>query len=611
MSSKAREAPGLPNSPLKFVLYFLRSYRWGLVLMFLLELGQAGCQIMIPFAIKEIIDVYTQAPVDPSVSIFVQYKDPLILFTSLSLGVLLFSRASGAMLVIIGPSLRKKVRNDLYHYLQYHSQRFFSSHFSGSLSNRISEVSMSVNHCMWTILFDFWPIIVTFSFSLYLLLNAHWDLGLFLAGWIIFYIAVSFLLAKKCREYSKSFAEARSTVSGKIVDAVTNIMNTKLFTQLAFERRHLGKYLTHEVDMARKTFWFMEKMRWFQFTATLGLQVAMIVYALKVWQTGSITVGEFSMITSLSLLIINDARGLSRRFLEFFEYIGNISDGVRIMIVSHDIVDADSAQILKTTEGEIEFKDVTFQYGEGKKVFENLNVTIKPGQKVGLVGFSGSGKSTFLNLILRFYEINGGQILIDGQDIKTVTQDSLRACVSVIPQEPMLFHRSLMENIRYGRLDASDGEVLKASRAAHAHEFVIEKPEKYNSLVGERGVKLSGGQRQRIAIARAFLKNAPILLMDEATSSLDSYTEKLIQSSLKQLMENRTVLVIAHRLSTISQLDRIIVFHEGQVVEDGTHDELIARRGHYARMWELQAGGFLPSDEDGYEEPGLTELPQT
>lgn len=566
--------------------------------MFLLELGQAGCQIMIPYAIKKLIDVHMAETLDSNVSIFAHYREPLILFVSLSLGILIFSRASGAMLVMVGPSLRRKVRTDLYHYLQYHSQRFFSSHFSGSLSNRISEVSMSVNHSMWTILFDFWPIVVTFSFSLYLLLNAHKGLGLFLGGWIIFYIAVSYFLARKCREYAKNFAAARSTVSGKIVDAVTNIMNTKLFTQLDFERKHLGEYLSYEVDTARKTFWFMEKMRWFQFVATLSLQVAIIVYSLTIWQRREITVGEFSMIASLSLLIISDARGLSRRFLEFFEYIGNITDGVKIMIVSHDIVDEESAKKINVLDGSIEFKNVEFAYAEGKKVFENLNVKIPAGQKVGLVGFSGSGKSTFLNLILRFYEINKGEILIDGQDINKVTQDSLRAHVSVIPQEPMLFHRSLMENIRYGRLGASDEDVLKASKAAHAHEFILEKPEQYKALVGERGIKLSGGQRQRIAIARAFLKNAPILLMDEATSSLDSFTEKLIQASLENLMKKRTVLVIAHRLSTISQLDRIIVFHNGKIIEDGTHEELIRNDGHYSKMWNMQAGGFLPSSDD-------------
>jgi ATP-binding cassette subfamily B protein len=595
MKSIADGSPDLPNQPGKFALHFIKFYKWRLAAMFLLELGQSSCQIMIPYAIKKIIDANTLLALNPNESLFTQFKGPLTLFISLSIGILLFGRASGTLLVIVGPLLRRKIRGDLYHYLQYHSQRFFSSHFSGSLSNRISEVAMSVNHSTWTILFDFWPTCVVFSFSLYLLLSAHTGIGLFLGGWIIFYITISYLLARKCREYAKNAAAARSVVSGKIVDAVTNIMNTKLFTQLGFERKHLDGYLTHELQMTRKTFWFMEKMRWFQNISTLSLQVAMIFYGLSVWQKKEITIGEFSMITSLSLLIINDARNLSRRFLDFFEYIGNITDGVRIMIVSHDIVDETAAKSLAAPKGQIEFKNVTFGYTPAQNVFENFDLKILPGQKVGLVGFSGSGKSTFLNLILRFYEINSGQILIDGQNILNVTQDSLRSKVSVIPQEPMLFHRTLMENIRYGRIDATDDEVIRASKEAHAHEFIIDKPDQYKALVGERGIKLSGGQRQRIAIARAFLKNAPILLMDEATSSLDSHTEKLIQKSLQSLMENRTVIVIAHRLSTISQMDRIIVFHEGKVVEDGSHDQLIAKGSYYSKMWNMQAGGFLPS----------------
>jgi len=591
------QIPVLPNKPFKFVAHFLKFYRWSLLLMLLLELGQAACQILIPSAVKKIIDVHALATT-AKLSVFEAYRSPILYFLYLSLGILLFSRASGALLIYLGPSIRRHIRRDLYHYLQYHSQKFFSSHFAGSLSNRISEVATSAVHSLWSIMFDFWPTFVTFVFSLYLLFSANKGLGNFLGGWMVFYIAVSYILAMKCRVYAKKAAEARSTLSGKIVDAVTNIMNTKIFTRLEFERENLNKYLDFEVNTTRRTFWFMEKMRWFQFVATLFLQVAIILYALKIWQDGSITVGEFSMVTSLSLLIINDARNLSRRFLEFFEYIGNINDGVNIMIVPHDILDEKNAKLLHVTHGKIEFKDVVFEYTEGKKVFNGLNVQIEAGQKVGLVGFSGSGKSTFMNLILRFYDLQSGKILIDGQDIRESTQDSLRAQVSVIPQEPMLFHRSLLENIRYGKITASDEEVFAASKLAHAHEFIIEKPEKYESLVGERGIKLSGGQRQRIAIARAFLKDAPVVLMDEATSSLDSFTEKLIQQSLTQLMKNRTVVIIAHRLSTISQLDRIIVFHEGKIVEDGNHNDLLRKGGHYAKMWRMQAGGFLPSGED-------------
>ena len=398
-------------------------------------------------------------------------------------------------------------------------------------------------------------------------------------------------------------------VSGRIVDSVTNILNSKLFAHLGYERRYLKTYLDSEVDQARSTFWFMEKMRWFQFTATLILQVGMILYGLKVWSAGLITVGQFTMVTSLSLLIIGDARNLSRRFLEFFEYVGNIMDGVEIIATPHEITDSQDASELEVSTGEIEFKDVTFRYGSGKAVFEGLNIKVQPGEKVGLVGFSGSGKTTFLNLVLRLYDLDSGSILIDGSSIAEVTQDSLRGQISVIPQEPMLFHRSLMENIRYGSLDASDEEVIEASKKARAHDFILEQAEGYDTLVGERGIKLSGGQRQRIAIARAILKDAKVLLMDEATSSLDSVTEKEIQGGLRHLVEGRTVLVIAHRLSTISHLDRILVFHEGKVVEDGNHSELLMKAGHYLRLWEMQAGGFLPEKETefDYDLPNQTE----
>jgi ATP-binding cassette subfamily B protein len=324
----------------------------------------------------------------------------------------------------------------------------------------------------------------------------------------------------------------------------------------------------------------------------------MIAYAARLWMDGAISVGSFAMVASLLLMVINDIRTLSRRFLEFFEYIGNVTDGVSVIVRPHEVVDLRGARELAVARGEIRFEDVHFGYAGGMQVFRGLNLTIAPGQRVGLVGFSGSGKSTLLNLVLRLYDIQGGRILIDGQDIREVTQDSLRRAVSMIAQDPMLFHRSLRENVRYGSLEATDDEVQDAARRAHAHEFIMSLPEGYDSLVGERGVRLSGGQRQRVAIARSLLKDSPIFLLDEATSSLDSVTERLIQDSIATLMHGRTAVVIAHRLSTIAHLDRIIVFHHGAVVEDGTHDELLARSGHYTHMWSMQAGGFLPEREN-------------
>jgi ATP-binding cassette subfamily B protein len=341
----------------------------------------------------------------------------------------------------------------------------------------------------------------------------------------------------------------------------------------------------------------MEKLRWFQYSAAMVLMVAMVGYALKIWADGALTVGEFSMVAGLAIMLIEAARGLSRTFLEFFEHTGNVGDGVSVFVQSHEIVDLPDAAELEVSHGGIVFDDVSFAYREGLPVFTHLSVAIEPRQHVGLVGFSGSGKSTFANLILRLFEYNAGSIRIDGQDIHAVTQDSLRRNISMIPQDPQLFHRSLMENIRYGRLDATDDEVVEAAKKAHAHEFIVLTEQGYDSLVGERGVKLSGGQRQRIAIARAILKNAPILILDEATSSLDSVTEKEIQRGLVHLMQGRTVVVVAHRLSTISHMDRILVFDQGRIVEDGSHQALLARNGHYARLWNMQAGGFLPETE--------------
>ncbi|MEZ4819057.1 MAG: ATP-binding cassette domain-containing protein [Bdellovibrionota bacterium] len=303
------------------------------------------------------------------------------------------------------------------------------------------------------------------------------------------------------------------------------------------------------------------------------------------------------MITSLALMLINQALGLSRRFLEFFEYIGNIAEGVRMIVKPHEVTDIKDAPALRVTRGEIVFHDVCFSYANEKPIFNNLNIRIAPGQRVGLVGFSGSGKTTFTNLILRMYNIQSGVISIDGQDIAKYSQESLRDQISMIPQEPMLFHRTLLDNIRYGKEQATDEEVFAAAQAAQAHDFIMQLPDGYQAYVGERGVKLSGGQRQRIAIARAILKNAPILALDEATSSLDSITEKAIQHSLEHVMKNHTVLVVAHRLSTISQLDRIIVFDQGKVVEDGPHAKLLQDGKFYARLWSMQVGGFLPQSE--------------
>ncbi|GAB4275295.1 MAG: ABC transporter ATP-binding protein [Methylomicrobium sp.] len=594
---RAGEAPKLPAGTVKFILYCIAQFRGLFVLMLLLETGQAACNILVPYAIKAIMDGVAQLPA-ASGPVLETLQKPLLLLAGLAVAEILFSRASGALLIVIGPRLRQLTSRQLFTYLQYHSVRYFSQHFAGGLAHRISETAQSVNHTVWTVLFDFWPITITFAVSITLLFGVHHDLGLFVAGWISVYVVSSYWLAVRCRPYAQSYAATRSQVNGRIVDAVTNILNAKLFARFDYERRYLDGYLETEVQAGRRTFWYMERVRWFQFIAAAVLKVGSVYYALTLWDAGLIGVGDFTMSVGLALLIINDARNLTRRFLEFFEYVGNVANGVDTIIRPHEIVDTDDAKPLHVADGRIEFRDVTFGYDPTQPVFDRLNVTIEPGQRVGLVGFSGSGKSTFVSLMLRNFEPQSGSILIDGTDIAGVTQDSLHEQVSLIPQDPSLFHRTLKENIGYGKLEADDTEILHAARLAHADEFIRTMADGYDALVGERGVKLSGGQRQRIAIARVMLKDAPILILDEATSSLDSITEKTIQDNLDRAMGRKTVIAVAHRLSTIAHLDRILVFDNGRIVEDGRHEELLAQRGFYHRLWSMQAGGFLPETAD-------------
>jgi ATP-binding cassette subfamily B protein len=590
---RAADAPALPDTGFRFIFYCMAGFRGWLLLMLILEMGQAVSNILVPYAIGQIIDGVTAADGNAG-PLIERLKTSLLLFASLNVAEILFSRASGACLTVAAPRLRQRTTEMLYAYLQHHSVRYFSGHFAGALAHRITETAMSVNHTVWTVLFDFWPVGVVFAVSVTLLLRTHADLGGFVAAWVLVYVGVSFWLAKRCRPYAQDYAETRSQVNGKIVDSVTNILNVKLFARLHHEREYLNRYLETEVKAARRTFWYMERVRWFQFLSAAALKVGTIYFALKLWDQGLIGVGDFAMSAGLALLIIGDARNLSRRFLEFFEYVGNVSNGVATIVKPHEIVDAPEAQPLSISRGRIEFRNVRFGYVPGQWVFDGLSVVIEPGQRVGLVGFSGSGKSSFVGLILRYYEPQGGQVLIDGTDIAHVTQDSLHEQVSLIPQDPTLFHRSLKENIRYGRLDADSADIAHAARMARADEFIEGMKDGYESLVGERGVKLSGGQRQRIAIARVMVKDAPILILDEATSSLDSITEKAIQENLDRAMGRKTVIVVAHRLSTIAHLDRILVFDRGRIVEDGNHEALLAAKGFYQKLWTMQAGGFLP-----------------
>lgn len=389
---------------------------------------------------------------------------------------------------------------------------------------------------------------------------------------------------------SDVFASSKTTLVGKIVDSISNAINVRIFSRNDYEQQQIITATIDTVIKDRAMQRHILGMHILFDVSIIALMSAMMFSLVYMYSKGLVTVGDFAFIISLSISMFFNLWFFASQFVQFAEHLGKCSQALTMITAPHAITDKVDAKELNVAKGRIEFYNVIFYYNRSTNVFENINVTIGATQKVGLVGLSGSGKTTFVNLILRFFDIKSGTISIDGKNIAEVTQDSLRKSISMIPQDTSLFHRSLMDNIRYGRIGASDKEVIKASKQAHCHAFIEQLPEKYEALFGERGIKLSGGQRQRIAIARAILKDAPILILDEATSALDSITEKRIQESLHSLMEGRTSIIIAHRLSTLSEMDRILVFDKGHIIEDGTHKKLLKNKGHYARMWKIQAG---------------------
>jgi ATP-binding cassette subfamily B protein len=547
---------------------------------------------MLPWALGLIVKGVTRAQATPA-QVAAALRQPLLWFLVLCAGEVLFGRLTDGIQTRVRPRLRQSVTRELFHYLQHHSQRFFAENFSGALAHRVSEASQGVAQVIWSILMEFWPTFIVLVVSVVLLHRASHALSAFFGVWAVLFVGVSAGLSVISQKHASRASAARSSTTGLVVDSVSNSGSARLFARSQFERELLEESFSRELVHVDRANRFNERVRWFQFGAAAVLKGGTLWFAFWLWGQGRIDVASFVMSTSLTFLIINEARNLSRRFLDFSEHVGAVEHGVKTLIRPHELVDAAQARKISAPSGGIEFRRVTFAYEPGARIFQDLSVTLSPGEKVGLVGRSGSGKTTFVNLLLRLYDPQSGAVLLDGRDVREFTQDSLRSHIGLIPQDPALFHRTLRENIRYGKLSATNREVEAAAAKALAHDFVMSSREGYNTLVGERGVKLSGGQRQRIAIARVILKDAPIVVLDEATSALDSLTERAIQNAFEQEMQGKTVVVVAHRLSTIAHLDRILVFEEGRIVEDGPHATLLEKNGAYARLWQRQSGGFL------------------
>lgn len=589
---KANHVPSrLPRTPLRFALHVSRTHKcWAICAICAVFVGASLGQAL-AVLLKFVIDAATKAVEtgfeDVSTLWMFTLLFPLVYFVEENIW-----RVSGfcGMRWITGT--RSTVNRVLFSYLTKHSSAYFNDRFAGALTNKISNAVRGTGEILSTILWEFFPLLLGFFVSFVIALVSDWRLGLILGGWIIIFLTINIFLVRKKHPYAYAVAEQASVLKGKMVDTTSNILAVQQSATHRYERAYVDRYIESFRNADLKNWWFSE---WILLTngALITLFTAgMFAMSIFLLTHGLITVGTVVMIITIVLNIDRDLFFIGHKMTYFMDNYSQILEGLEELLIPHDIVDKPGAKNLVVKNGEVKFKDVQFCYGE-KPIFDQLSLTIHPDEKIGLVGLSGAGKSTLVNVLLRQYELNGGAVSIDDQDIRDVTRKSLRKAISMVPQDVSLFHRSLWENIRYGRLDATHREVVRAAKLAQAHDFIDELPEGYDTFVGERGVKLSGGQRQRVAIARALLKNAPILVLDEATSSLDSENEEAIQLALSELMRGKTVLAIAHRLSTLKAMDRLLVLDKGKIVEDGTHEELLEGDGIYSRLWKGQVSGFI------------------
>jgi ATP-binding cassette subfamily B protein len=560
--------------------------------LFLTALGWSVLGTLGPYAIKMLIDNASNwgATSNPQISALL-WPAALYVFVNVLIGANF--RINDALRRALFPRLHASVTDTMFAYLKHHSHRFFQDHFAGSLSNKISNMAdgiVTVSRIADEASTQFFSMVVAAGAMVFV----HPFFGAVITVWAAIFMLVSYYYSKKAEEISSHYSELRSAVSGLLVDSIGNMLTARAFARRDFEQSLIGNKMESVVSRDRELQWYILQLRIWQDVSIVALVAFMLGGLIYFYVNHQVTLGDFAFIITLTVSIFQFLWYMASQMVSFSQEMGKCAQALSIIVVPHEVTEAPDAKPLMITRGEIDFDQVSFSYHHTANVFDRISVTLEAAKKYGLVGFSGSGKTTFANLIMRFYDIDSGAILIDGQDIKSVTLDSLYEQIAMIPQETQLFHRTLMENIRYGRVEATNEEVMMASKMACCHEFIEKLPLGYDTLVGERGIKLSGGQRQRIAIARAFLKNAPILIMDEATSALDSVTEEFIQNELYSHMAGKTTLVIAHRLSTLSKMDTILVFDQGHIIEQGTHDELLNLGGHYARLWAMQSGGFLP-----------------
>lgn len=585
-------AEHIPHTPIKFAVFSSRPFWVWAVFSMVLVIAAQALETSTYYIFKQLIDTASAAasPSEAGAAVLVW----AILYPVAAIGHSFLYRASGLTALRWFTGMQKRGRDALFEYVSQHSSSYFANRFAGSLNSKIWNASDGVEAMGETFLWSYLNMFVAFVGSVYLVYLASPMLaGIFIA-WIVLLMAVSYFLAQRNKLLSRVTAAERSKLTGTIVDILTNMTAVRTYARRMFEVGRVQEG-TAALRRAAMRSWTAAEILLIVSNVVMGLFiVTMLAGAFVIWQRGDMTTGSFIMILTLMSSLAGWFSMIGNSMNHFARSYGEAKEGLEEILVPVEIPDSAVAAPLSVNGGEIVFNDVSFGYGT-QPIFERFSLVIKAGQRVGLVGPSGAGKTSLVSLLLRSHDVQKGSITIDGVNIAAVAQESLHDVVGYVPQEPLLFHRTLRENIAYGKVGATEDEVIDAAKKAQAHDFITSLPEGYETLVGERGVKLSGGQRQRVAIARAILKAAPILILDEATSSLDSESEVEIQKALHILMEGKTVIAIAHRLSTIKEMDRILVLEGGRIVQDGPHEALLKdEHGVYARLWNHQAGGFLP-----------------
>jgi len=608
ISDAAEPPPGL----IAFYWHFAKQAKGLLIALFVAGFVVAMMDLMVPIFIGRVVTLITSSKPE---ELFANSWRVLAGMAAILLLVRPLSYMAQHLIMnqAIAANVGNRIRWQNHWHVVRQSWTFFQNDFAGRIANRVMQTGPAMRESLVALLTAVWFIIVYGSSALVLLASADLWLAVPVTLWFFGYIAMLTVFVPRMRDRSKVVSEARSALTGRIVDSYTNILTVKLFARA----REEDAYVREAVDDHTDRFHASLRLNT-GFALTLTSLNALLMtgtgaFAILLWQNGQIGVGTVAMALPMTMQIISASGWVAWQITGIFENIGVVQEGMMTIARPIGLTDKPDAPPLAVTSGEVKFEGVRFGYGRAPRVddegqvhyfpvIDGLTLTVAPGEKVGLVGRSGAGKSTLVNLLLRFFDLEGGRITIDGQDIAHVTQESLRAQISVVTQDTSLLHRSIRDNIRYGRPSASDEEIVAAAKLAHAQEFILDLEDwkgrrGYDAQVGERGVKLSGGQRQRIAIARVILKDAPILVLDEATSALDSEVEAAIQESLTTLIAGKTVIAIAHRLSTIARMDRLIVLDHGRIVEQGTHAELLRANGHYAALWQRQSGGFIDVEE--------------